>query len=115
MNVKKLTVIAVLLTSPGLAEAQYHGPNAASVGTASAARSAHDDTMAVLEGVLTQKVGDDGYEFRDDTGTIRVEIDEEAFPVGVPVGPATRVRLIGEVDKAWGSVEVDVKRLELMK
>jgi uncharacterized protein (TIGR00156 family) len=112
-NARPLIGIA-LLSASTLASAQYQGPNAApSVKTAAEANRAADDTPVALEGTLARKVADETYEFKDATGTVRVEIDDEAFPMGRPVDAGTTVRLFGEVDKDWGVVEIDVKRFDI--
>ena len=78
------------------------------------ALKAADDTAVTLEGVLIRKLVDETYEFKDATGIVRAEIDDEEFSVGQPVGSDTRVRLFGEVDRGLGSIEIDVKRMEVL-
>jgi uncharacterized protein (TIGR00156 family) len=102
-----------LLLPASLALAQYTGPSARpSVTTAAAAAKAADDTQVVLEGTLARQISSDTYEFRDATGSVTAEIDAEDFP-GKMDGN-TRVRLHGEVDRDLRSVEIDVKRIEIL-
>jgi uncharacterized protein (TIGR00156 family) len=96
-----------------LALAQYTGPSARpSVTTAAAAAKAADDTQVVLEGTQARRISSDTYEFRDATGSVTAEIDAEDFPGKVDGN--TRVRLHGEVDRDLRSVEIDVKRIEIL-
>ena len=68
-----------------------------------------DDNWVVLEGAIESRLGDDEYLFRDETGVIEVEIDDDIW-----VGPAgTDMRIHGEVDRDRRSLEIDVKRVEL--
>ncbi len=98
-------------TNPG----GFTGPGAVNVTTAAAVEKAHDDAVAVLEGYLVEQVKSDLYIFKDDSGTVLVEIDHEDF-LGASVTPQTRVRLIGEVDKGvFERTKVDVERLEIIK
>ncbi len=87
----------------------FNGPDVATT-TVEQAKSMRDDSWVVLEGNLVRKVGDELYEFRDRSGTINVEIDDKDWR-GLTVNPQDKVRLEGEVDKDWNSVEIDVKRI----
>lgn len=71
-----------------------------------------DDAHVVLQGHITRKLGDEKYEFKDSTGTITVEIDDEDLPP-VAFDDKTRVKLTGKVDKGLLQREVDVDRLEI--
>lgn len=105
--------VASLLLPASLARAQYTGPNARPmVTTAAAAAKAADDTRVILEGTLARQISSDTYEFRDATGSVTAEIDAEDFPRKVDAN--TRVRLHGEVDRDLRSVEIDVKRIEIL-
>jgi len=87
----------------------FSGPGIA-VSTVEQARSMRDDAHVVLRGNITQHLGKDKYLFKDQTGTITVEIDHDKWD-GQTVTPATVVELRGEVDKDWNSVEIDVDRV----
>ena len=69
---------------------------------------------ATLEGRILRKVADEEYLFSDDTGEIRVEIDDDDFP-RQPVSETTRVRLEGEVDThRYKEVDFDVDRMTIL-
>lgn len=76
----------------------FEGPvaNQAKVTAAEAAKLS-DDTNVVLTGKIEQKLGDEKYMFRDNSGTIIVEIDNEDWK-GVTVTPQDTVEIYGEVD-----------------
>ncbi|WP_058912652.1 YgiW/YdeI family stress tolerance OB fold protein [Entomohabitans teleogrylli] len=91
------------------AQGGFVGPSANASNVAQA-KTLRDDSWVALEGNITQKVGKERYEFRDSSGTIVVEIDDHIWG-GVTVTPTDKVRIEGEVDKDWNSVEIDVKSL----
>lgn len=106
--------IAALLSLSSTADAQYTGPSAkAVVNTAAAAAKAADDSQVVLEGTLVRQLTADTYEFRDASGSVTVEIDAEDFP-SQKIDASTKVRLHGEVDRDWRTLEIDVKRIEVL-
>lgn len=126
----KKTLMAVILTgvsvsafaqqqgfvaSSGLAYSQggFSGPNPG-LSSVAQAKSFRDDALVILEGNIIRQVGHELYEFRDASGTVYVDIDDKRW-MGQTVSPATKVRLEGEVDKDWNSVEVDVKNLYIVK
>ena len=93
----------------------YTGPGATpQVTTVSAAQQAADDTHVVLEGQIVKRLQDELYEFKDASGTINVEIDDEDWPAQA-ISENVTVRLAGEVDHDLTSREIDVDSLELVK
>lgn len=73
-----------------------------------------DDTPVQLKGYVVKAIGDEKYQFRDNTGSITVDIDDELWQ-GKPVNAKTPVTLIGEVDidyKPTKRVEVDVDSVQ---
>ncbi|BDO94734.1 YgiW/YdeI family stress tolerance OB fold protein [Escherichia coli] len=92
----------------------FTGP-ASSVATSVAeAKKQWDDAWVALEGYITKQVGHELYEFRDNSGVIYVEIDGKYW-MGQNVSPKDKVRIEGEVDKDWNSVEIDVKNIRVLK
>jgi uncharacterized protein (TIGR00156 family) len=110
-----LVLLAPLFSTAVLAANGYTGPGAqAAITTVAAALKANDDTPVVLQGQITKRLNDEMYEFKDATGTIQVEIDDELWPAQAVSETAT-VKLTGEVDRDLTSREVDVDYLELVK
>ncbi|WP_312585380.1 YgiW/YdeI family stress tolerance OB fold protein [Atlantibacter sp.] len=96
-------------TTPNSQKGGFVGPDTATT-TVEQAKSLRDDAWVVLEGNIVRKVGKELYEFRDSTGTINVDIDDDHWG-GVSVTPNDKVRIEGEVDKDWNSVEIDAKKV----
>ena len=72
-----------------------------------------DNAPVVLEGMITQALGDDMYTFQDPAGnTISVEIDNEDWN-GLKPNPNDMVIITGEVDKEGNIVEIDVDTIAL--
>lgn len=93
----------------------FQGPNATpTITTVAQALNARDDSMVLLRGHITERVNSDNYMFKDDTGSIRVEIDHDKW-AGQNVTPETLVEIWGEVDKGRYSIEVDVKSIRVIQ
>lgn len=89
----------------------FTGPQAGGANTVAGALKAWDDTMVTLKGNILRQVAHEKYEFRDATGTIIVEIDDDEW-YGVSVGPNDVVEIYGEVDaEIYRKNQVDVKSI----
>ncbi len=70
-----------------------------------------DDSKVWVEGSIIQKNGDEKYLFQDSTGSIIVEIDDDAWH-GLVIGPTDTVRIYGEVDHGMFNTEIDIDYIE---
>ncbi|WOE32380.1 MULTISPECIES: NirD/YgiW/YdeI family stress tolerance protein [unclassified Acinetobacter] len=78
--------------------------------TVNQALNMQDDSQVELKGYVVKSMGDEKYQFKDRTGSITVDIDDELWQ-GKPISAKTPVTLIGEVDvdyKPLKRVEIDV-------
>ena len=82
--------------------------------TTEAAKSLPDDTKVVLRGTIQKHLRKDYYEFRDESGTVTVEIDDDDWH-GLIVSPDDRVELRGEVDRDFNSMKIEVEFIEILK
>ncbi len=69
-----------------------------------------DDAWVTMRGSIEKRISEDDYIFRDETGTIKVDIDHKRWE-GQTVTPKDKVEIQGELDKDFNSVEVDVKKV----
>jgi len=69
-----------------------------------------DDSPVRLKGNIIQSLGGNKYQFKDDTGTITVEIDSKRWQ-GQHISPKDDIEIMGEIDREGNRVEVDVKRI----
>lgn len=81
--------------------------------TVQQAKQLPDDRHVKIKGYVVKALGDENYQFRDATGSIQVEIDDELWN-GKGVSAKTPVTIIGEVDvdrRPHKHVEIDVDRV----
>ncbi len=108
--------LAALLLLAWPAAAQFVGPtpdgNAMSVAEA---REQRVDTYVLVTGSIVAHLRENYYTFRDDTGDIRVEIQDRVW-AGRPVTPDNTVQILGEVDRnRAGTVYLWVKSLAIVE
>ncbi len=92
----------------------FNGPDGRELVTALKVQELADDTNVRLVGYIVRKTGDEEYEFKDDSGTLIVEIDDDDWH-GLEVSPADKVQLTGEVDKERAGNTIDVDSVQLVK
>ncbi|GIU50837.1 MULTISPECIES: YgiW/YdeI family stress tolerance OB fold protein [Shewanella] len=90
----------------------FTGPSRGEVYTAANALEAKDDTPAVLTGYIVESLGDEEYRFKDESGEIIVEIDNDDWR-GISATPDTKLTLLGEIDTEWTSTSMDVDVVSL--
>lgn len=73
-----------------------------------------DDTPVVLVGQIERAVGNEKYIFKDATGSVTVDIDNEDWR-GLTVTPQDTIVIEGEVDKDFFKTEIDVDTVSLKK
>ena len=75
--------------------------------------NARPGSYVTLTGNSVAHQREDYFTFRDSTGEIRVEIDEEDFH-GRKVTPETNVRITGEIERGFAGRYIDVDTLEIL-
>lgn len=78
--------------------------------TVAQAKQMQDDAKVTLKGHIVQHLGKDKYQFKDATGQLVIEIDDDHWH-GVTVEPNDLVIINGEIDKESNSIEIDVQSL----
>ena len=73
-----------------------------------------DDTPVVLVGKIERSLGDEKYLFKDSSGTVTVDIDNDDWR-GITVTPNDTVVIEGEVDKDFFKTQIDVDTVRLKK
>ena len=113
-NMLLLTCFSVLAFSAA-AQAQYKAggyignTETADITLVEQINNLPDDAYVTMQGKIIAKIGHEKYTFQDQTGTIKIEIDDEDWN-GVTVGKDDVVQIQGEVDKSWTKptkIEVD--------
>ena len=113
--VKTLLMTAILGTTATVAMANQTVNHAAIAKTVTVkqALAMKDDSKVELKGYVVKSIGDEKYQFRDTTGTINVEIDDELW-MGKPISAKTPLVIVGQVDidhKPMKRVEIDVDQV----
>ena len=113
--VKSLEVVG---TAPAAAAtgARFVGPETSGqVSTVQEANRARIGSYVTVVGNIVDHLREDYYTFRDETGEIRVEIDDRVWQ-NRTVTPETQVRLMAEVDRTLAGVRyLWVKSLEIVE
>lgn len=113
LGVAFMTSSAVMAQTPQ--RGGFKGPSAVGMATVADVAAMPDDQHVILEGYIEQHLRGDKYLFKDNTGKITVEIDEDDWR-GLTVEPTTKVQINGEVDKGlFEETTVDVDVIQLAK
>jgi uncharacterized protein (TIGR00156 family) len=89
----------------------YTGPSSIEVSSVSEVKAMPHDADVVMEGKIESYLGNEKYRFNDGSDIIVLEIDNDVWN-GLEVGPSDMIIIYGEVDKKFGSLEVEVERIE---
>lgn len=121
MNPRKTSAIVAAVLTASMATAalaQYTGPGSTQLlrTVAEVLKDARDDTPVELTGHIIRQTGRERYVFKDSTGEIEVEIDDEDFPAGQPIDADVLVHITGEIDARFmRDPRVDVERLRVVQ
>ncbi|GAA5632100.1 uncharacterized protein HI_1709 [Acinetobacter calcoaceticus] len=117
---KKIIASCGIVVLAGLSTATWAGKDdhvivqeaAKNVVTVSQVAKLADETGITLTGQITKHLKGDHYEFKDKSGTIGVEIDDDIWrQANLKVGD--QVRLIGEVDThRYKPTDIEVVKIE---
>lgn len=112
---KKLLLSATLLFSL-TANAGFSGEGAVILKVTSVkdAVELKDDTRVVVEGYIVKKLRDELYLFKDKTGEVEMEIDDEDFR-NIKVTSNDKLRITAEVDSDWNETSLEAEYLELIE
>ncbi len=102
-------VPAYAATESPLAQQPQSSAYQQNVKSADSVKDAAEGTIVILEGTITNQLQDDFYMFKDASGDVLVEIDEDIIG-NRKVAPGSKVHLTGKVDKRnnnQAAVEVD--------
>lgn len=93
----------------------YTGPGGSQAVTVSQVSGLADNTYVSLEGFVTQSLRENKFTFKDDSGSIIVDVNDDVLEVTPAFNEQTKVRIYGSVDQKWQGFEIDVERLELLQ
>jgi uncharacterized protein (TIGR00156 family) len=105
-----LALLVVIGFSLGAQEEGYSGPGLEPV-SVEEAKTLRDDTPVSLQGKIERFLGNDKYLFTDDSGSITIEIEKRLWR-GLSVSQDDMVEIIGEIDKDFRIIEVEVSDIK---
>lgn len=113
MNKKNFSAAFLMVFLTVMAMAAFEGPDtSATVNNIAATKKAADDTKVELTGMIVRRIGHEKYLFKDETGEVTVEIDDDDWG-GLTVKPGMKVKLGGEIDREDdGTLEIEIDRVE---
>jgi uncharacterized protein (TIGR00156 family) len=114
MSTLRAIGLLTLLAVAGSVGAAYTGPQAHSKVSVAQLNDLADGSLVMLEGTLVEYLGDDHYRFRDVSGEVAVDVESEVWH-GIDVGPSDLIRIRGELERRWNSLDVEVDSLEKIK
>lgn len=92
----------------------FEGPGLKVSSVAEALKLA-DETPVVLEGSIVKSLGHEKYLFKDSSGSVVIEIDNDDWN-GITVKPENIIEIKGEVDKEiFKDTKIDVDSISLKK
>lgn len=103
---------AALIGTSGFVMAQNNMQEQLSVTTVEQIGTMNDETPVMLQGTITQSLGDNMYVFSDSTGNINIEIEEDEWN-GNSFSPNMVVTINGEVDKEGNLSQIDVSEVQM--
>ncbi|QIW14913.1 TIGR00156 family protein [Pasteurellaceae bacterium RH1A] len=119
---KKLLALSTLfMATSALAAGGFQGNNAQAGGfnntnvgqvmTIAQAKEAKDNSIVTLEGNIVKQIDKDEFIFRDASGEIKIEVEDEAWN-GQNITPSDKIRIEGKLDKEWNHTDLDVFRIQ---
>jgi uncharacterized protein (TIGR00156 family) len=92
----------------------FSGPDNLRVVTVAEALELADDTNVKIQGRIVRSLGDEKYEFTDDSATITVEIDDDDWG-GIEATPDMQVEISGEIDEERSGNELDADTIRQLQ
>ena len=96
----------------------FVGDNKGSVITIKQALKLSDETPVVLEGYIARQIGDNDFIFKDSTGEIEIDIDDNIIRqyANAEISEETLLRIQGVVDKElMEDTKIEVFKLDIVK
>ena len=113
-RMKRLLIGTTLLLSL-TANAEFIGEGGTTeVTTIKNAIELTDDSRVIVEGHLVKKLKNELYLFKDSSGEVEMEIDDEDFR-HIKISSDDKVRITAEVDNDWTTTSLEAQYLELAK
>ena len=110
----KIAILAVMMVLAAPAYAGFQQTEQAAITSVEKVLKMPDDSFVTIEGNIVKQVGNEKYLVQSGKSCIVVEIDDELL-MNVTVTPKNRVRISGEVDRDFKSIELEASKIEIIK
>ena len=107
-----ILMLATVMASPVYAGFQQTSPSA--ITTIDKVLKMPDESFVTIEGNIIKQIGNEKYLVQSGKSTIIVEIDDELL-MNITVTPQNKVRISGEVDKDFKSIELEASKIKIIK
>lgn len=74
----------------------------------------NDNSYVTLQGTILRRLSNEDYLFKDQTGSMTVEIDSDKW-LGQYINPNDQVEISGEIERKFNSVKLDVETIKKIK
>ena len=111
---KKLLLLLVLVVIAMPAQAGFRPTEENTVVTLDKVFKMPDDSYVTIIGNIVKQVGKEKYLVKSGNSTSVVEIDD-ALLWNIDVTPKKQVKITGEVERDFRSVELDASKIEIIK
>ena len=113
---KLLLSMTALFLAGGCAFAGVNGfrEGISAVSTVSEALKLNDNSYVTIRGTVVDRLSDDEYTFKDSTGTITVEIDNDKW-FGHNYKVNEKLELTGEIEKDTDKTRLDVQKIKRIR
>lgn len=109
---KNLFSILLLISCSNLAFAQIEGfqDTNLKLSNISDVLKMNDNSFVKIQGNIIKQISDDKYTFKDSTGSITVEIDNDKWQ-GLSANTKDKLEIIGEIEKNFNSTKLDAESI----
>lgn len=116
MKFKFLSILAILgIIATNVNAMDHKAPmnNDKPISKVSDVATMPDDSIVYIQGMIVQDLGDENYLFKDDSGTINIEIDEDLVENNQIVGEAMMF-ITATVDKDGNITTLDAEEIDII-
>lgn len=110
----KIAILAVMMFLATPVYAGFQQTEQAAITSVEKVLKMPDDSFVTIEGNIVKQVGNEKYLVQSGKSCIVVEIDDELL-MNITVTPKNRVRISGEVDRDFKSIELEASKIEIIK
>lgn len=107
---KKIILFTSILTLSAISFANggfQSQPKNMTINNVNSALNAKDNTPVTLVGSIIEQIDDNEYLFKDNSGTIQIEVDKKAWN-GQTITPQDTIEIRGKIDKDHKKTEIEV-------